>query len=161
MTLVKEISRSRLQKVWRTAVSVVQERGFSDPHRAMGDCGVATRVLQSRLEPLPSYRFETRVECLPDGCPWREESDGPAVTFAWHMMLAVPMVGIVDASGAQFLRSTPRVLREVPVWWDGLVGIEPSDQAPCPSTLDSSFVTEAPVEVSRGLALLLHRAARG
>lgn len=158
MAVVKRVSPSRLQEVWAAAVSVVQDGGFSDPHRAMGQCGVATRVLQSRLEPIPTYRFETRVERLPSGCPWREDSDGPTVTFAWHMMLAVPKAGIIDATGAQFLQSTPRILTKVPVWWEGLVGIEPSENAPNPSTVDQSFETETAVEVSRGLALLMQRA---
>lgn len=161
MALVSDTSKSRVARVQAAAASVVEDGGFSDPHRAMGSCGEATRILQCRLEPLWSYRFETRVERLPADCPWKEEGDGPEVSFAWHMMLAVPGVGIADTTGSQFLCDVPRVLTVVPEWWDGLVGIRPSEKAPEPSALHPCLERDPEVEVSKGLAVLLWGGSAG
>lgn len=157
MAVIGEVSESRVERVRAAAASVVEEGGYSNPDRAMGSCGEATRILQCRLEPLWSYRFETRVERLPKECPWKREGAGPKMSFAWHMMLAVPGVGIADTTGAQFLCDAPRVLTEVPDWWEGLVGIRSSEDAPEPSALHPCLERDTDVEVSRGLGLLLRR----
>lgn len=149
--------KNKLQEDVATALNVVVSRsGYRRARRAYGQCAKATREVQQELAGVPSYRVEVKVTDIPDGCPWSEDAPEPGhPEYVWHYVLAVPGVGIADATGSQLGRRAPRLLGDVPPCWTLIRTVKGSPAAPSRSEISVRFDSGDPVDAEWGFKKLL------
>lgn len=152
-----------LRKRVETALAiVVNAHGYRCGRQAYGQCAEATRELQRHLAGVPSYRVEVKVTEVPDHCPWSEDAQRPDhPRYVWHYVLAVPGVGIADATGSQFGRQAPRLLETIPPWWSLVRTVKSSPAAKPRSEISIRFDSGDPVGATWAFDKLLKEGGEG
>jgi len=121
---------THLEKLVREqAHKVISDGRYHIPYNAYSSCTEATIALQNRLGDFVSYQVTVKATDVPEGCPWEKDALGRP-QYVWHTVLAVPKVGIVDPTGAQFNREVLRVMNVPPAHWRLVKSVKGSEPAP-------------------------------
>jgi len=117
-------------------------------------CSPAVSGLQAHLGDVVSYQTNVRIDTDLEGTAWARGKNDP--DHAWHWVLTVPEVGVVDATGAQFGKRPLRIFEVVPPGWALVRSVKASAIAPDPVDVWDQLCSGDPVPASPAFEALLN-----
>ena len=136
------------------AQSIVEKHRYHDPEEAFMACSPAVSGLQAHLGDVVSYQTNVRIDADLRGTAWARGKNNP--DHAWHWVLTVPDVGIVDVTGAQFGKRPLRIFEVVPLGWALVRSVKASALAPDPVDVWPQLCSGDPVSASPAFEALLN-----
>ena len=138
------------------AQSVIERHRYHDPEEAFMACSPAISGLGARLDDIACFQTNVRIDADLRGTAWAREKGIKDPDHAWHWVLAVPEVGIVDVTGAQFGKRPLRIFEVVPPGWALVRRVKASALAPDPVDVWAQLCSGDPVSAFQAFEALMN-----